>query len=323
MLIDVMEHFGIKLYFRDAEFYETENQKRIFQHIRRVIPEGQLIAVSGVVGSGKTTTINRLQKQLQKEKKVMVAKSLSVEKSRTNLGTLITALFYDVSGDKEYKVPKQGEKRERDLRDLIKNTKKPVVLFVDEAHDLHHRTLTGLKRLMEVVRDGGGILSIVLAGHPKLKNDLNSPNMEEIGYRTITLSLDSLQGNLRDYIRHVVSNCAMEGVKVADIIDDEAIEYLAEKLSTPLQIEQHLSKGLVEAFTAGIKPVNKETLEVTLSSHINDPEPTLIRHGYTDKVLNEQFHYKPAEIRKFLRGELDSNRAQEMVADFREAGLPI
>jgi hypothetical protein len=35
----------------------------------------------------------------------------------------------------------------------------------------------GLKRLIEVVRDGNGTLSVVLAGHPKLKNDLRRPTM--------------------------------------------------------------------------------------------------------------------------------------------------
>jgi len=169
MQLEVMEHYGIIKYFRDADYFETDNQ------LKKVIPEGQLIALSGVVGSGKTTTLSRLQDLLAKEKKVIVAKSLSVEKTKTNLGTLITALFYDVSGDKDYRVPKLGEKRERELRDLIQDVKKPVVLLVDEAHDLHHRTLTGLKRLMEVIRDGGGKLSIILAGHPKLKNDLKGP----------------------------------------------------------------------------------------------------------------------------------------------------
>ena len=36
---------------------------------------------------------------------------------------------------------------------------------------------------MEVIHEGGGKLSIVLAGHPKLRNDLKSPTMEEVGYR--------------------------------------------------------------------------------------------------------------------------------------------
>jgi len=47
----------------------------------------------------------------------------------------------------------------------------------------------GLKRLIEVVRDSGATLSVVLAGHPKLKNDLRRPSMEEIGSRTTILSV--------------------------------------------------------------------------------------------------------------------------------------
>lgn len=323
MQIEVMEYYGICRYFRDADFFETENQKRIFNHLKKIIPEGQLVALSGVVGCGKTTTLNRLQSQLLKENKVTVAKSLSVEKSRTNLGTLIAALFYDVSGDRDYRVPKAGEKRERELRDLIQNARKPVVLFVDEAHDLHHSTLTGLKRLMEVIRDGGGKLSIVLAGHPKLKNDLASPSMEEVGYRTVSISLNALQGQLRDYIHHLLDSCIDDKTKPSDIIEDSAIDFLADRLTTPLQIEQHLIRALEEGYMSGIKPISVELLDTTLSKRIDDMEPKLIRHGYSEKVLSTQFHYRTAEIRKFFRGELDTTRQQEITADFREAGLPV
>lgn len=59
------------------------------------------------------------------------------------------------------KIPSSGEKRERQLRELFRKDKKPVALFVDEAHDLHKSTLTGLKRLMEVVEDGGVTLSMI------------------------------------------------------------------------------------------------------------------------------------------------------------------
>ena len=323
MQLEVMEHFGINKYMRDVGFFETENHKRIFKQLKKLIPEGQLIALSGVVGSGKTTTISRLKNQLNKEKKVIVAKSLSVEKSKTNLSTLITALFYDVSGDKDYRVPKLGEKRERDLCDLIKNSKKPVVLFVDEAHDLHHRTLTGLKRLMELIKEGGGKLSIVLAGHPKLQNDLKGPKMEEIGYRTITISLDSMQGNLREYVYWLIDNCTDEKSKAQDIIEEQAVDYLVEHLSTPLQVEQHLSMAMEEAFNAGVKPITVDILEMTLSKRIDDIEPRLIRHGYNEKVLAELFHYRPAEIRKFFRGEMDANRARDITSEMREAGLPV
>ena len=64
MQIEVMEHFGIKKYFRDADFFETDTAKRLFRQLKKIIPEGQLIALTGVVGIGKTTYLEKIQKQL-------------------------------------------------------------------------------------------------------------------------------------------------------------------------------------------------------------------------------------------------------------------
>jgi type II secretory pathway predicted ATPase ExeA len=101
---------------------------------------------------------------------------------------------YDLAADREPRIPSFPERRERELRELVRKTKRPVALFIDEAHDLHNNTLVGLKRLMEVVIDAGGSLSIVLSGHPKLKNDLQRPTMEEIGYRTTVISFEGIAG---------------------------------------------------------------------------------------------------------------------------------
>jgi type II secretory pathway predicted ATPase ExeA len=61
-----------------------------------------------------------------------------------------------------------------------------VALFIDEAHDLNGHTLIGLKRLMELAEDVGGRLSVILAGHPKLRNDI--------------FTLDGIAGSQRDSI---------------------------------------------------------------------------------------------------------------------------
>ena len=42
-----------------------------------------------------------------------------LDTARTTVPTLIAALFYDLSREKEPKIPTQGEKRERELRKLI------------------------------------------------------------------------------------------------------------------------------------------------------------------------------------------------------------
>ncbi len=65
--------------------------------------------------------------------------------------------------------------------------------------------------LMEVVQDGGGRLSVVLAGHPKLRNDLRRPTMEEIGYRTDVFTLDGIAGSQREYIQWLLKTCMCSG----------------------------------------------------------------------------------------------------------------
>lgn len=171
MRVDVMQHDGFTQPLSHAGDCETQHHRQLMTDIKSAILEGHLLALCGVIGSGKTVTLRRLHQQLQDDNRVLGSKSLAVEKHRLTLGTLITALFYDLSTEKPIRIPTQSEKRERELRDRVKRGQRPVVLFVDEAHALTRHTLTALKRLREVVEDGDGTLSIVLAGHPKLGND--------------------------------------------------------------------------------------------------------------------------------------------------------
>ena len=198
-----------------------------------------------------------------------------------------------------------------------------MALFIDEAHDLHSSTLTGLKRLIELVEDSGGLLSIVLGGHPKLKNDLRRPTMEEIGYRTAVFSLDSIGGYQKEYIHWLLGECVAPEMPLEELIAYDAIDRLASKLRTPLQIEQHLTLAFEAAHRMGEKPVPLEVVESILSKQIDDLEPTLTRNGYNVKSLSEQFNAKPAEIRSLFRGQLDPSRTRELQEQMLAAGLPL
>lgn len=323
MLTEVMESYGLVKEFRQSGYYQTADQQQLFKDVVAAISRGQLVVLSGIVGCGKTVTLRQLREVLEEEGKILVSKSLSVDKNRSTPATLVSALFYDLSAEKNIKIPSQGEKRERELRSLIKKGKKPVALFVDEAHDLHSNTLIRLKRLIEVVEDGGGTLSVVLAGHPKLKNDLRRSTMEEIGYRATVFSLDNLIGNQRDYIEWLLNACMAEGTQIHDSLEVAAIDLLATRLKTPLQIEQHLKLALEEAYHVGEKPVTAAIVESILFKDINELEPTLTRHGYNAKGLAEQFNTKPADIRSLFRGELDPVRTRELHSQMLAAGLPL
>ena len=178
-----------------------------------------------------------------------MAESLSVDTDRTTVPTLIAALFYDLSREKEVKIPTQGEKRERELRKLVLRGGKPVALFIDEAHGLNGRTLNGLKRLMEVIARGGGSLSVVLIGHPKLRNDLRRPSMEEIGHRTDILSFEGLGEDARTYLDWLLGECSEVGTDAGALIEPAALDVMAMRLNTPLQFAEHLNR----AFEAGFR----------------------------------------------------------------------
>ena len=276
-----------------------------------------------MIGSGKTVTLRRLQQQLKDENRVLVAKSLAVEKHSIKLGTLIAALFYDLSPEKSVRIPTQGEKRERDLRELVKKGKRPVALFVDEAHDLNGHTLTGLKRLMEVVEDGDGRLSIVLAGHPKLRNDLRRPTMEEIGYRTDVFTLDGIAGSQREYIHWLLQVCTAPQTEPEMILTPDAIDLLASKLHTPLQIQLHLTLALEVGYQTGGQPISADVVDNILAKQLDDLEPTLTRHGYHIKDLVEQFDARPTEIKALFSNQLDPTRTAELRDRMLRAGLPI
>ena len=320
---EIMAQYRLVKDWRSAGFYETENHRQIARAVRAGLGSGRLIAITGPIGVGKTVFLHHLQDEIAGERKVVVAESLSVDADRTTVSTVIAALFYHLSQEKDLKIPTQGEKRERELRKLVLRGGKPVALFIDEAHDLHGRTLNGLKQLMEVIARGGGSLSVVLIGHPKLRNDLRRPTMEEIGHRPDILSFDGLGEDARAYLEWLLGECTESDTDVDTLIEPAALDLMALRLTTPLQFAEHLNRAFEAGFRTGQKPVTAELVATTLAPDFDDLGPRLTHQGYPAKVLAEQFRAKPSEIRRFLGGQLDADRRRDLADRMRALGLAL
>ena len=325
MLATVQEHFGLKRPFHRVGNFETQHQTQLVREVVAAVQTGRMVVVAGLVGSGKTHLLTRIEDELARTNRVAVAKSLAVDKKRASLPSMIEAMFYDLSpGDRaQVKIPKQPEKRERELRDLMKRAKFPVVLIVDEAHDLHHKTLTGFKRLMEIAAGSGVVLSVLLIGHPKLRNDLRRPQMEEIGYRSTTFEFEGIASHRRDFVTWLLKECANDGVKPAELMDADAIELISERLRTALQIEMHMTFAFEHAFRIGEERVTADVVEQVLSRAIDQLEPVLTRNGYDAPALASLLRAKPAEVRDFLAGTLQGDRSREFTEQLRVAGVPV
>ena len=323
MQTEVMRYYGLARPPVDLGFFETEHHAQLTHDLKTAITGGRLIALTATIGSGKTVLTRRLREELEREGRVIVSRALSLEKAKISVPLLVAALFYDLSSEKTVSIPSQSERRERDLQELFRKAKRPVALFVDDAHDLHPKTLTALKRLVELVTEGGGQLAVILVGHPKLRNDLKRPLMEEIGDRTTVFEFGGLRDRQRDYIDWALRAALSPGIEPDAVLTEDAAILLAAKLKTPLQIGRHLVRAFEAGFEASVKPIDAATVEGVLSRQIDDLEPQLTRHGYDTKSLADQFDARPAEIRQLLRGGLDPARARELTDDMRAAELPL
>ena len=97
MLADVQSHFGLARPFHGAGNFETKHQRSLVREVCAAVQTGRLVVVSGLVGSGKTHLLRRIEDEPARAGRVAVAKSLAVDKRRTSLPSLIEALFYDLT----------------------------------------------------------------------------------------------------------------------------------------------------------------------------------------------------------------------------------
>ena len=66
--------------------------------------------------------------------------------------------------------------------------------------------------------------------------------------RTDTFSLDGITGSQREYIQWLLSTCTGRESAPDGLIHPEAVDLLASRLRTPLQIEWHLTQAFEIAY---------------------------------------------------------------------------
>jgi type II secretory pathway predicted ATPase ExeA len=322
MLSDVIEHLGLRKSLHHVDFFETDHYRQLLQDLKAAIHEGGIVALTGVVGSGKTLLLWRIQDQGRHEGQIEVAASLVFDVPRVTLSTLKLALYDDLATDKDGGLPGKPEKSERALMKVMRRCQKPIALFIDDGPDLHAQTLRSLKQFIEKTRRRGGRLTLVLAGHPRLKNELRRPAREETGARTTVFALEGVQGQQRRSITWLLEQCA-PSMNPMDIVTPEALELLAERLFTPLQIPHYLTRVLEQAYRFGEKPVPPAIVHMTRAPDLHDLEPTLTRHGYNVTVLSELLNMRQADVRAFPRGQLPPGRTEELHNQLLATGIPL
>ncbi len=182
-------------------FYGSRGHSRAIAHLTYGLAQGEgFIIVTGEVGAGKTTLIERLLSTLDHDT-YAVARVNTTQVSGEDLFRLAMAGFGINEPDaRKATLLLRFEAALRDHRLAGRR----CLLIVDEAQNLSQSALEELRMLSNLTESGRASLQTILMGQPQFRRMLASPDLDQLRQRVLTsYHLGPLSGEeTRAYIEH-------------------------------------------------------------------------------------------------------------------------
>ncbi len=228
------------------------------------------IMLTGEVGTGKTTLINKLLEWLHKER-VSTAFVFNPRLSVSQFFDFMMADFGIVCESRQ-----KGQMLLKLNQWLLERYQagERAVLIVDEAQNLSPQMLEEIRLLTNLETSTEKLLQIVLAGQPELEQKLNQPELRQLRQRitlrakTRQLTLDETQGYIQERLR-------IAGAENIDLFSPEAIVAVHRYARGIPRVTNLLCEhSLVSSFVDQLNPVPPEIVEEVARDfdlHIIDP----------------------------------------------------
>lgn len=228
------------------------------------------ILLTGEVGTGKTTLINKLLEWLHKER-VFTA---FVFNPRLSVSQFFDFMMAD------FGIPCETHQKGQMLLKLNQwlldryQAGERAVLVVDEAQNLSPQMLEEIRLLTNLETSTEKLLQIVLAGQPELEQKLNQPQLRQLRQR-ITLRAKTRQLTLEETQGYIQERMRIAGAENPDIFSPEAVAAVHRYARGIPRVTNLLCEhALVSSFVDQKNPVPAEIVEEVARDfdlHIVDP----------------------------------------------------
>jgi general secretion pathway protein A len=164
-----------------------------------VLSRDGFVVVTGEIGSGKTTLINKLVAELPDD--VIVAKMFQTQLTEIEfLQSVLTEFGAERFGSGKVELLNQLNEF---LIEMYRQNRR-VLLIIDEAQNLSDKVLEEVRLLSGLETNKDKLLSIILTGQPELAQVVDSPKFEQLAQRVrLRFHLGALpESEVRDYINH-------------------------------------------------------------------------------------------------------------------------
>src|ERR1700693_94363 len=215
------------------------------------------ILLTGEVGTGKTTLINKLLEWLHKER----VSTAFVFNPRLSVSQFFDFMMAD------FGIPCDSRQKGQMLLKLNQwlleryQAGERAVLIVDEAQNLSPQMLEEIRLLTNLETSTEKLLQIVLSGQPELEQKLNQPMLRQLRQR-ITLRCRTHPLTPEESAGYIAERLRVAGADGAVIFTPEAIEsihYYSKGI--PRVINLLCEHGLISAFVDQKRPILPETIE--------------------------------------------------------------
>lgn len=266
----------------DAELFATGEIGYIHQAAWQAVIGGNMVAVVGESGAGKTTMLDGMREKILREnlKVVLIRPSVAAMEDSDSRGSpLRTADLYIAIAqalDDKARVPQNTQRRAKYVRELLEqSTKREMrhLLIIEEAHATPTTTLNQLKRLNEEMKLGyQPMLGVLLMGHPELEKKLTRHDVRESMQRVSIARLNPLGEHLATYLQHRARAAARD---IGDFITPEGIDELRTRLTVqrgprtaplsmlyPLNVNNWMTLCLNTAAALGAPRIDRDVVRV-------------------------------------------------------------
>ncbi len=236
-------------------FMSETHREALAQLIYGVQSGKGFIVITGEVGVGKTTVLHAFLESLRKIK----AETAYIFNPRLNLKEFMLLVA------EEFELPKPKNKTEFILslqRFLLKNykDKRPVVLIVDEAQQLHPQLLEEIRLLLNLETGQKKLLQVVLAGQPELWDTLTLLEFRQLRQR-ISLYHSISPLNLRDTERYIKQRLKKSGGNL-NLFTPQAIKRIFDiTQGIPRLINIVCNNALILGYALEKKKIDKSIIE--------------------------------------------------------------
>ena len=262
-------------------FLSTVHREAFARLLYGVDSHAGFIALTGEVGTGKTTMLRTLLTQLDPEK----YRSALIFNPCMSAEQLLAGIC------REFGV-KAGEQSRSGYLDalnsfLIEQNKagRTVVLVIDEAQNLDPDVLEQVRMISNLETERDKLIQIILAGQPELDEILRRHDLRQLNQR-ITVRCRLTPMKLDDTARYINHRLKISGSRIPDIFSPAAVRRIYRfSHGIPRLINVACEQALVIAWTREIRSVSSSMA----AEVIEELQPVDVREGLWIRISRRLF----------------------------------